>query len=214
MNNNRRPLKTRQQAWVKTFTRILVKTNITPNHISLFSVICGGFAGLAFYAFACSHNIWWLLLATIGIQLRLLCNLMDGLVAVEGGKSTPSGELFNDIPDRFSDVFILVGAGYGLTDISWGITLGWCAAVFAVITAYIRTLGTSLGAPTSYAGPMAKQHRMGLLTVATLCCMLEYSLFHTTYLLRYAMIVITIGSAFTCYRRATAIYQHLEKQTS
>ena len=34
------------------------------------------------------------------IQLRLVCNLLDGMVAVEGGMKTKSGELYNDVFGR------------------------------------------------------------------------------------------------------------------
>lgn len=217
-NNNRRQLKTRQHAWVAQLTKKLVATNITPNHISLLSVVCALIAGGAFYLFSLYATWGWLLLAAVCIQLRLLCNMMDGLVAVEGGKGTPSGELFNDIPDRFADVFILLGAGYaaGLSfelamESTVGATLGWTAAVLAVMTAYIRTLGASLGAPTSFMGPMAKQHRMGLLTAVTLLSIIEILLWQTHYLLLLGMLVIIVGSLWTCYRRAAAVYHYLER---
>ena len=41
-----------------------------------------------------------------------------------------------------------------------GSTLGWAAAVLALLTAYIRALSGSLGLPQRFLGPMAKQHRM------------------------------------------------------
>ena len=50
--------------------------------------------------------------AAVLIQFRLLCNLFDGMVAVEGGLGTPSGILFNDFPDRIADPLILICAGY------------------------------------------------------------------------------------------------------
>jgi phosphatidylglycerophosphate synthase len=53
-----------------------------------------------------------LLVAVVGVQLRLLCNLFDGMVAVEGGKKSKSGEVFNDMPDRIADPILLVCAGY------------------------------------------------------------------------------------------------------
>ena len=59
------------------------------------------------------------------IQCRLLCNLFDGMVAVEGGKKTNSGELFNDIPDRIADPLILVSAGYAVHMVAYGAELGW-----------------------------------------------------------------------------------------
>jgi phosphatidylglycerophosphate synthase len=31
---------------------------------------------------------------------------VDGMVAVEGGFRTKSGEIFNELPDRFADVFV------------------------------------------------------------------------------------------------------------
>ena len=45
-----------------------------------------------------------LLLAALCIQLRLVCNLLDGMVAVEHGKGSPSGPIWNELPDRFADV--------------------------------------------------------------------------------------------------------------
>lgn len=65
---------------------------------------------------------------------RLLCNLFDGMVAIEGGKRSENGDLFNDIPDRFSDVLLLVPAGYIAG--GWGIELAWLAAILAIMTAY------------------------------------------------------------------------------
>jgi phosphatidylglycerophosphate synthase len=53
-----------------------------------------------------------LLLAAAGVQFRLLCNLLDGMVAVEVGRKTKGGEVFNELPDRASDVVLLVCAGY------------------------------------------------------------------------------------------------------
>ena len=109
-----------------------------------------------------------LILAVCGMQLRLLCNLFDGMVAIEGGFKTKAGEIFNELPDRFSDAFIFIGAGYALPEFAWSRELGWAAAVLAVITAYVRALGASMGAGQHFIGPMAKQQRMALMTAACL----------------------------------------------
>ena len=55
-----------------------------------------------------------MILAVCGMQLRLLCNLFDGMVAIEGGFKTKAGEIFNELPDRFSDAFIFIGAAYSV----------------------------------------------------------------------------------------------------
>ena len=99
--------------------------------------------------------------------------MLDGLVAIEGGRKTVYGEIFNDMPDRFADVVILVGAGYSIANFSWGRELGWLAAVLAVMTAYIRLLGGSMGVQQYFLGPMAKPHRMALLTAACVFSVFE-----------------------------------------
>jgi phosphatidylglycerophosphate synthase len=90
--------------------------------------------------------------AALGVQLRLLCNLFDGMVAVEGGFRTKSGEIFNELPDRFADAFILIGAGYAAKEVQGGLVLGWSAAVLAIITAYVRTLGATAGPDSVFSG--------------------------------------------------------------
>lgn len=97
---NRRPLAVRELNFTKRIAVWLSQKQITPNQISLMSI---AFALLGFVILAVFHYYptpLWLILAALSIQARLLCNLFDGMVAVEGGKKTPAGELFNDVPDR------------------------------------------------------------------------------------------------------------------
>jgi phosphatidylglycerophosphate synthase len=152
-----------------------------------------------------------LVLAAAGIQLRLLCNLLDGMVAVEGGRGTKSGEVFNDAPDRLADVLVFVGAGYALRWPEWAITLGWVAALLAVLTAYVRILGGSLGLAQDFCGPMAKQHRMALMTAACLLSALEPWLSDRQGLvLALALVLVSLGSAVTVGRRLRRIVRALE----
>jgi phosphatidylglycerophosphate synthase len=143
------------------------------------------------------------------IQLRLLCNLLDGMVAIEGGRQTKSGEIFNDMPDRFADMFILVAAGYSLK-YSWGRELGWIAAVLSVLTAYIRALGGATGATQYFIGPMAKQQRMAVLTGACLFSTLETWLGLQGQIMAIALMVISLGCVITVIRRTCRIVHELE----
>jgi len=101
--------------------------------------------------------------AALCIQLRLLANVLDGMVAIEGNARSALGELFNDVPDRIADSALLIGAGYAAGSSP---ELGWAAAVLALFVTYVRVLGRSCGAPSDFGGPMAKPHRMALLTAA------------------------------------------------
>ncbi|WP_049721293.1 CDP-alcohol phosphatidyltransferase family protein [Gilvimarinus polysaccharolyticus] len=209
----RRPLKVRSSKYSQDIARKLCQYQVTPNQISVTSVL---FALLAAFCLIGMRYYWgcWLLpiLAAVFIQCRLLCNLFDGMVAVEGGKATAAGELFNDIPDRIADPLIIVAVGYAAQPIlSWADNLGWCAGLLAVLTAYVRTLAVSIGAPTSFAGPMAKQHRMALLTAALVLTALESVVFSQQgYSLVVALIIIALGSLLTCINRARAAYLYLE----
>jgi len=155
---NRRPLASRSTAWAAALTRLLLRTPLTPNAISLAGI---GFAAAGAVAFLLVGQSRWLwLVGALAIQLRLLANLLDGLVAVEGGRRAPTGALFNEFPDRIEDSLLLVAAGYACGQPA----LGWAAALFAMGTAYARALGGSLGLGQDFSGPMAKPHRMAALT--------------------------------------------------
>ena len=212
-DSNRRPLKVRGSVWSQKFASYLSKKDITPNQISIGSIVASFIASI-FILLISNDNLFtiWIspILAALFIQMRLLCNLFDGMVALEGGKSTKSGELFNDIPDRVSDSLLFIALGYSITNISFGIELGYLAALFAALTAYVRVLGASMQAGSCFKGPMAKQHRMAILTTALILTPFELSLFATDYILIITLFIITIGSFLTIANRTKTIYNTLE----
>ena len=132
----RRPLKSRSANWPRQIAFALVRKGFTPNQISVASLVFSllGAICLLLVARQESRTIAVLLfIATaICIQLRLVCNLLDGLMAVEGGKKTKTGEIFNEFPDRVADVVLFVCAGYCVSYLPWAVSLGWACAVGAV----------------------------------------------------------------------------------
>ncbi|MFZ1018421.1 MAG: CDP-alcohol phosphatidyltransferase family protein [Candidatus Cybelea sp.] len=204
----RRPLATRERGWAKALAQSLNRAGVAPNLISVASLVFAAGAGVALWATNESTGIarvLELLAAAAGIQLRLACNMLDGMVAIEGGLQTPYGEIFNDMPDRFADVAILVGAGYASSEFSWGVQLGWLAAILAVLTAYVRLLGGAMGTRQYFTGPMAKPHRMAVLTVACLLSTLEPFVGWHGQVLAAALIAIVIGCVATLARRTAQI---------
>ena len=209
----RRVLATRSAGWAKALARRLGRTGVRPNGVSIASVV---FALVACDALYLAPDVTpgvrttLLLLAAAGIQLRLLCNLLDGMLAVEEGLKTRTGDIYNDLPDRLADVLILVGAGCSIRYLPGGTTLGWAAAVMAVLTAYVRLLGGSLGVTQHFIGPMAKQHRMFTLTIAALLSAVESVLGMPPRTMRLALGVIVAGSIVTVYRRTLRIVNEVE----
>lgn len=214
---NRRKLKSRHSSLAQNTAKWLSSKNISPNQISVMSVIfsLAGAVCLFYYSESSGHLVWILpTLTALFIQCRLLCNLFDGMVAVEGGKGTPAGELFNDIPDRIADSLLFIAAGYAAAVYNeHAVILGWGAALLAIFTAYIRTLAAATGAPVDFCGPMAKQHRMFTLTLSCLLTGLETVLkLEAGIILFYALAVICFGSLITSVRRAGRAYNFLEKK--
>ncbi|MFZ4772027.1 MAG: CDP-alcohol phosphatidyltransferase family protein [Ferruginibacter sp.] len=213
MEETRRPLKTRNVAIIQWFARKLCQTGISPNQISVLSSVFAMGASGCFLLLLSTQNFWFSILAAIFIQCRLLCNLFDGLVAVEGKKGTPSGPLFNEIPDRIADSFILIAVGYAITSVAWGATMGWFSALMAMATAYVRVLATAEGAPTKFTGPMAKPHRMAILTFACLGVPIEQYLYGTLDQgLIIVLCIIGFGSVITMMRRTWDAYYYLERK--
>jgi phosphatidylglycerophosphate synthase len=169
---DRRPLASRGWPAMHTLARTVAKAGITPNAVSVAGMVAGIGAGVLL---ACTSRVdpgsvgerAMFIVAGACVQFRLVCNLIDGMVAVEGGKRSAVGELYNEVPDRISDAAVLIGAGYAVTSSP---TLGYAGALLAVFVAYVRAVGKGCGLASDYSGPMAKQQRMFVVTLA--CAML------------------------------------------
>jgi phosphatidylglycerophosphate synthase len=201
---NRRPLTSRDTAWARALAARLVAANITPNRISQASVAFAGFGFLAFWAASATGGLLQalaLILAAATIQARLLCNLLDGMVAIEGGRAAPTGPFWNEAPDRAADALFLAGAGLAAGQPA----LGLAAAALAIATAYLRELGRAEGFPPDFSGPMAKPHRMAALTLGSLIA----ALYAPAGTLQITLWIIAAGTFATILRRSLRLLRQL-----
>jgi phosphatidylglycerophosphate synthase len=213
----RRPIAARSWKLSGWVAAQLAATGASPNGISVAGAVFGILGGLAFLATTYWPAWAWLLwlVAGVMIQLRLQCNLYDGMVAIATGRASPVGELYNDVPDRISDSAFFIGAGYALTG---NVALGYAAALAAMFTAYVRAVGKAGGAQQVFCGPMAKQHRMALLTVV--CVYLAFTPLAWQSIevgsahwgvMAMALALITVGSVGTAIRRLLIIAKQLRE---
>lgn len=228
---DRRPIAMRRLAIVQRFARALARAGVSPNAISVFGMVAGLGAGLCLAATGPvisaglglapdgSEIRTRVLLASAAvlIAVRLTCNMLDGMVAVEGGKQSRTGELFNEVPDRVSDTAGLVGAGFATGGSPW---LGLLAACGALFVTYIRALGKVCGKKSDFCGPMAKQERMAILIATCLFLCLAPAAWRPALppmldaphpgLMFAALVVIVLGCVVTGWRRLSRLRRLLE----
>lgn len=193
---DRRPIAARKSGWAAAGTRVLLRSGLSPNQISILSMVFAAAAAAAFHWGGAT--VFGLLLAALCCQMRLLCNLFDGLVAVEGGKGAPDGPFWNEAPDRVSDALILTGLGLaaGRAD------LGLAAAALAIATAYLRELGRANGLGNDFCGPFAKPQRMAVVTAAAVLQAGALLMAEPLPILLWALWLLILGTGLTVLRRA------------
>ena len=215
---NRRPLKSRSAGWAKAAAAAMAHADVNPDLVSALSVAFAAMGGALMMVAAGSSfgplRSVLFLLAAATIQLRLLCNLLDGMIAVEHGQGSSAGPIWNELPDRIADVIFLAAAGYAAAaaGMFFGAELGWICAALALLTAYVRELGRGLGFPADFAGPMAKPHRMAALTAACGVSALEPLWGWRGQSLMIGLAVIGLGTAFTVFRRTRTLARRLAER--
>ena len=161
---SRRPIAQIFRRTAEAATQLCVRLQIHPDAISYASVVAALAAALCFWRSQNAPSL--LLVAPAFCYLRLWLNMLDGMVAIAAGKASCRGEILNDLPDRISDVIIFAGVAHS----SWmNPILGYWAAIFALLTAYVGTFGQAIGARREFNGWMAKPWRMVAVHLGAWC---------------------------------------------
>jgi phosphatidylglycerophosphate synthase len=151
----RRPIADGFRQTAHAAVRWCVRMQIHPNLVSYASVVASAGAGLCFWQ---ADTAPALLIVAVGFcYLRLWLNMLDGMVALASGKASRTGEIVNELPDRVSDVLIFVGVAH--SDLCHPLA-GYWVALFALLVAYVGTLGQAVGVQREFSGWMAKPWRL------------------------------------------------------
>ena len=152
---SRRPIADGFRSTAHFATTLCVRLGVHPDSISYASIVAAALASVCFWK--SGEHPWLLILAPLFCQLRLWFNMLDGMVAIASGKASSRGEILNDLPDRVSDVLIFAGAAHS----GWmNPFLGYWAAIFALLTAYVGMFGQAVGGQREFSGMMSKPWRM------------------------------------------------------
>ena len=212
----RRPIASRDLGASRRVARWMAHRGWSPNAISVGGMVAAIAGGGLLYATGRLDEpyarIAWIAAAALA-QVRLLANMFDGMVAIESGRASAVGELFNEVPDRVSDAALLIGLGYAR---GGHVVLGFTAALLAVFTAYVRATGKVAGGRQEFCGPMAKPQRMFVVTATALWCGLAPAAWQLESdtgfgLPAYALAIIAIGCVITAARRLWRVSRSLSR---
>jgi phosphatidylglycerophosphate synthase len=158
----RRPIAQMFRRTADVPVRWCVRLGISANLISYLSIAASAGAGLCFWQ---ARSAPVLLLPAVGFcYLRLWLNMLDGMVALAASTASQAGEIANELPDRISDVMIFVGVAH--SGLCYPLS-GYWAAIFALLVAYVGTLGQAIGVQREFSGWMAKPWRLVALHVGS-----------------------------------------------
>jgi len=152
---SRRPIAMAFRRTAEGATQLCVRCRVHPDAVSYLSILAALAAAICFWK--SGQSPWLLIVAPLFCYLRLWFNMLDGMVALAASKASPRGEILNDLPDRVSDIVIFAGVAHSG---SMNPFIGYWAAIFAVLTAYVGLFGQAVGVQREFGGMMSKPWRM------------------------------------------------------
>ena len=210
---SRRPISNAFRRTAAREVRFCIQRGIHPNIISYLSIVVSSGAAVCFWQ-ASSHP-WLLVLGPLLCYIRLWFNMLDGMVALGSGTASRRGEIVNDLPDRISDLLIFAGvANSGLVHPA----AAYWAALLALLTAYVGTLGQAVGARREFGGIMSKPWRMVTLHIGAWVtfAVTSWGMPHLQLagwtILDWTCIIIVLGCVQTVAVRLSRTFRHLQQQ--
>ena len=154
-------LKPASQRLVEPLADVLVARRVSPDVLSLVSIVVAGIGGASL---ALSPSVPALLLVVpVAAAIRLVLNLLDGMVARRLGPGRPVGELWNEVGDRIADLLFVGGLAFVPAVGPW---LGLSAVLAALLASYAGITARAAGGRRQYGGVMSKPGRMIVLALA------------------------------------------------
>lgn len=139
---------------------------INPDWLSyLGTVVALGTMFCYLYAADRPSLLLWSILLTFA---RMTLNTIDGVIAIMRGNLRLKGEIVNALPDRYSDIFILIGIGLSPMCAPW---LGMAGMASMFLVSYSGMLSKAIAINWQHHGPLGKVERLVLIMFFSL---LEY----------------------------------------
>lgn len=185
---------------------IVERMGLTPNMLSVLSLLFSSLAFLFYYLSASDHRM--LFAAAIMVMLNGIADALDGALARRMGYADERGDFLDHVIDRYSDVLLLSGiifAGY----VRWEI--GLLAVVGVLMTSYIGTQAQAVSLKRCYGGMLGRADRLVILIIATLANALYSQRIEGLYILGWLVLIMMMLSHITAIQRFVHIWRSLER---
>ncbi len=187
---------------------------IPPDVISFAAFFLALFIGFFYYK---AGALPVFLIVNIGlILLRMTLNTLDGLIALKIGRTSMKGKLVNTLPDRYADMFMLIGISFSsLCDIR----IGMLASLTVLLVSYSGTLGKAIGVSWQQHGPLDKVDRLVLIMFVSLIQFILIKTGHpairifriTLSIMEWCMVLFIILGQITIVNRVVGIVREIGK---
>jgi CDP-diacylglycerol---glycerol-3-phosphate 3-phosphatidyltransferase len=190
---------------IDPLAEFFVRYEVSPDSVSIASLICAFFAGLSFYYSSASRD--FILLAGILVVLNSIFDALDGVIARKSNRATPRGDFLDHVIDRYSDVFIICSIFFA-DYVSWQI--GVAAIVGVLLTSYLGTQAQALNLGRYYGGVMGRADRLVVIILAAFGTFAFPMSIAGFSILGWAIILIAITSHITAVQRIVYIWKNLD----
>ena len=183
-------LKPKFQKLLMPLLKLLHNSGITPNFLTVFTIIFSFFIGYLF--FLGIDNKIYFLFVSLGLLFRMMLNALDGMLATTYNLKSKEGEILNEIGDVLSDIAIYFPFIY-FNSLSLELIIIFIS--LSVINEFCGLLAKSISGNRRYDGPMGKSDRAFF--VGIICIVLYFTssiLFFLDYIFLFAIILMIISS--------------------
>lgn len=156
-------LKSRFQALLRPYVKLLYDSQITANQVTLGA--CFGSILVAMFVGYFADHLWLFLLIPLWMFIRMALNAIDGMLAREYNQKSNLGSYLNEICDVVSDsVLLLIFTQLNQVNNSLVILV----VLLSFLTEFVGVLGVMIGSSRRYDGPMGKSDRAFVFSLISL----------------------------------------------
>jgi len=197
-------LRPHAQSILKPLVRVMSRMAITPDALSVISLVFAIAAGMLY---AVSWDSTTLVLAAAAlVLLNGVADAMDGELARSSGTAGKRGDFLDHVIDRYADVFIICGIFFGAY-VGWRI--GVAAVVGTLLTSYLGVQAQAVGVGRYYGGILGRADRLVIIMLASVLYFLYPKEIYGFSFLGWSIVLIAIASNLTAIQRFVHIWRVL-----